>query len=460
VPAESRQAAAQPQATRRPRLFYGWWIVTAGGLIQGYTSAVFWRGFQAFFDPIVETFGWSRGATAAALSLQRTESGLISPFVGTLLDRFGPRWLMAFGVTVTGLGFVVMSLVNTLWQFYAAMALLTVGMSFGTFIVLVATVGNWFIRKRGRALAVLMSCSAIGGFTLPLLASSIDHFGWRHVLFAVGVGFWIIGYPVMFAMRRRPEDYGQVPDGSPAPPRAPRAPGAHRAAHALPARETNISARQVLTTRFFWQFAIAASLGQLISSTNLLHLPALKSYGVNPALAAFAAGSIAFGDLAGRFAMGLAGDRFDKRQLMAASFALMTVGSLALALVNARVLGITLPAAATLPVFAVGFGLGFGASIPLRLAMVADYFGRRSYGSVLGVTSSVSAVFGAIGPVFVGAMFDITESYRLGFVILAALVGVAVPMTLLLESAERVAARARLAAAHRRRMQHLPPVSP
>src|SRR3970282_2300802 len=100
------------------------------------------------------------------------------------------------------------------------------------------------------------------------------------------------------------------------------------------ARESNIGARQVLTTRFFWQFAVAASLGQLISSTNLLHPPALESYGGNPALAAFAAESIAFGDLAGRFGMGMLGDKFDKRQLMAGSFALMTVGSLAVALVN------------------------------------------------------------------------------------------------------------------------------
>ncbi|MBI4220530.1 MAG: MFS transporter [Chloroflexi bacterium] len=431
--------------TPRGGLFYGWWIVVSGGVVQGYTSAVFWRGFQAFFDPIVETFGWSRGATAGALSLQRTESGLISPFVGTLLDKFGPRSLMAFGVAVTGLGFVVMSLVHSLWQFYAAMALLTIGMSFGTFIVLVATVGNWFIRKRGRALAILMSCSAIGGFTLPILVGAIDNFGWRHVLLAVGVGFWLIGFPAMLTMRRRPEDYGLKPDGT---AQAPRAAGTR--ARAVQRREPDIPTRRVLGMRFFWQFAIAASLGQLLSSTNLLHLPALKSYGVNPAIAALAAGSIAFGDLAGRLGMGLLGDRFDKRRVMAGSFALMTVGSLALALVNARALGVSFGMAVPLPVFAIGFGLGFGASIPLRLAMIADYFGRRSYGSVMGVMSSVSAVFGAIGPIFVGAMFDITDSYRLAFLILSLLVALAVPMTWFLEDPERVAARARLAMARAR----------
>ena len=159
--------------------FYGWWIVGAGGIVQWYTSAVFWRGFQAFVPQILGTFGWSHGATAAAISLQRSESGMISPFVGVLLDKYGPRKAMAFGVFVTGGCFIFMSQMQTLWHFYLAITLLTLGMSFGTFIVFVVTVANWFVRKRARALATLMSFSALGGLTLPLLVASIDHFGWR-----------------------------------------------------------------------------------------------------------------------------------------------------------------------------------------------------------------------------------------------------------------------------------------
>ena len=136
----------------------------AGSAVQGYTSLVFWRGFTAFFDPIVETFGWSRAATAGALSLQRTEGGMISPFVGILLEKFGPRKVMFFGVFVTGLSFILMSKITTLWHFYATISLLTIGMSFGTFIVLVATVGDWFNRKRKLALSILMSASGAGGF--------------------------------------------------------------------------------------------------------------------------------------------------------------------------------------------------------------------------------------------------------------------------------------------------------
>ncbi len=167
----------QPSESSKP--FYGWWLVGSGFIVQWYTSAVFWRGFQAFFLPIVGTFGWSQAATAGAISLQRVEGGMFSPFVGFILDRYGPRWALLFGNITTGSAFILMSQVNALWQFYLAVALLTLGMSLGTFMVFITMVSNWFIRNRARALGILMTSSAIGGFTLPLLVGSIDTFGWR-----------------------------------------------------------------------------------------------------------------------------------------------------------------------------------------------------------------------------------------------------------------------------------------
>jgi MFS family permease len=425
--------------------FYGWWIVGAGGIVQWYTSAVFWRGFQAFVPPILSTFGWSHGATAAAISLQRSESGMISPFVGALLDKYGPRKLMAFGVFVTGGGFIFMSQMQTLWHFYLAIALLTLGMSFGTFIVFVVTVANWFVRKRARALATLMSFSAIGGLTLPLLVASIDQFGWREVLFAAGVGFWIIGFPATLVMRRRPEDFGMQPDGGPEYTGM----GTGDAGSTQPAiprtsriREHSITMRQAVKLRFFWQLAIVTSLGQLVSSTNLFHFAALLEYGMTAALAASAAGAVAIGDLAGRAGMAVIGDKFDKRKMLTIAMLMQTVGVAGLASINATVGGVNL-GLWPLPLFIVFFGLGFGSSIPLRLSILGDYFGRTHYGSIVGLTSSVNAIFGAAGPALVGLIHDIEGSYRLGFIILGAGLFIAIPMTLTLEPAGRVAAKAR-----------------
>ncbi len=375
--------------------------------------------------------------TGAAISLQRGESGMISPFVGVILDKYGPRKAMAFGVLLTGGGFVYMSQMQSLWQFYLAIGLLTLGMSFGTFIVFVVTVANWFVRKRARALATLMSFSAIGGLTLPILVASIDTFGWREVLLACGIGFWLIGFPATLVMRKRPEDYGMVPDGGPdeglVNGKTNRAGGI---------REQAITMRQAIKLRFFWQLAIVTSLGQLVSSTNLFHFAALLDYGMTAALAAAAAGAVAIGDLSGRAGIAVIGDRFDKRKMLTIAMIMQTVGVAGLAGINAEVLGVNL-GLWPLPLFVVFFGLGFGSSIPLRLSILGDYFGRTSYGSIVGLTSSVNALFGAAGPALVGFIYDGTDSYRLGFTTLAIMLVISIPLALGLEPAGRVAAKAR-----------------
>jgi len=408
-----------------------------------YTSSVFWRGFSVFFVAILDTFAWPRLAISAAVSIQRLEGGMFSPFVGNVIDKFGPRKVMLFGVIVTGISFMLMSRIQTLWQFYLVIVLLTVGMSFGTFIVLVTAVGNWFVRRRARALAILMSTSAIGGLTLPLLQSSIDSFGWREVMFGVGIGFFIIGIPAALAMRTRPEDYGQTPDGiTPEEARAEAAAARHMAGTTR--REVSISARSALKMRFFWQLAIATSIGQFVSATNLLHVDALEVLGMDRLFAATAVGFVAIGDFVGRASIGVIGDRFSKRTLIGVAFAIQSFGVLGLAAVNLTIGSVSL-GIAPLFLYVATFGLGFGASIPLRLAILADYFGRRNYGSIVGLTSSVNAVFGAAGAAIVAGVVDITGDYRLPFFILTALLVTAVPMTLTLESQSRVAAQARRA---------------
>ena len=417
--------------------------------MQGYASVVFWRGFQAFVNPILESFsGWSSAWFAAAISLQRGESGLISPFVGAMIDRFGPKRVMLFGIIVTGCGFITMGMMNSLWQFYLSVMLLALGMSFGTFIVFVATVGNWFVRLRARALATLMTFSAVGALALPALVWVIDAYGWRATLIGVGIGFWILGAPLAMLMRSRPEDYGMRPDGD--APFANQGDGPSNAdgsSRRTPS-ELAVSVRDALRLRAFWQIAIATSLGQLVSSSNLFHLPALLDYKIDIWLASAAAGAVAIGDIAGRVSIGIVGDRFSKKLLLAISFAIQILGVGALALINADFMGISwglLP----LPVFVMGFGLGFGASIPLRLAILADYFGRRSYGSIVGIVSSVSAVFGIAGPLLVGFTYDITASYRPGYAIMSIVLILAIPLTLTLESHARVAAKVRQTARSR-----------
>ncbi len=422
------------------------------GTVQFYTSAVFWRGFQAFVDPVLRTFtGWGSGVFASAMAILRAESSFITPFVGAAIDRFGPRPVLAFGVFVTGCGFIIMSQMQELWHFYAAMLVLGVGFSFGEFIVFVTTIVNWFIRNRSRALAAFMTFSAMGAIALPLLVWSIETFGWRTVLVCIGFGFWVIGIPALLILRRRPEDYGMRPDGDSdlVPTKSDQS--HHRLSRP---REISVGMREVLRLRTYWQFVIAIAIGELVAMTNLFHLPALLQYELGIWLASIAAGTVAIGDILGRITVGIIGDRFRAKTLLAAALAIQTIGVASLALINSKFLGISL-GLTPLPFFVFCSGFGFGSSIPLRLSILADYFGRRNYGTLVGVTSSLSSICVTAGLLFVGFMSDITDSYRPGYAVLTLLLLPTIPLTLTLQSPRRVAAMIRQTARLRVRRRAL-----
>ena len=418
--------------------------------MQFYTSAVFWRGFQAFVDPVLRSFtGWSSGAFASALALQRAESSFFTPFVGAAINRFGPRPVLVFGLFFTGCGFILLSQMQTLWHFYAAMLLLGLGTSFGEFIVFVTTVVNWFVRLRARALATVMTFSAMGAVVLPLLVWLIETVGWRTVFFGIGIGFWVIGTPVVLVLRRRPEDFGTRPDGDSdfTVARPDRAPQTHRQP-----REVSVAMRDAVRLRAFWQIVIAVSLGELVAMTNLFHLPALLEYKIDLWMASIAAGAVAFGDVLGRITIGTIGDRYNVKFLLASALSIQTIGVGSLALINSHFIGISW-GLAPLPFFVFCTGFGFGSSIPLRLSILAEYFGRRSYGTLVGVTGSISSIWVTCGLLFVGFMFDITDSYRPAYSVLTLILLPAIPLTLALESPTRVAAKVRRTARARiRRM--------
>ena len=212
--------------------------------------------------------------------------------------------------------------------------------------------------------------------------------------------------------------------------------------------------RDAVKQRAFWQIVIAVSIGELVAMTNLFHLPALLEYNIDLWLASIAAGAVAFGDVLGRITVGAIGDRYRVKFLLAFALSIQTVGVASLVLTKSDILGIDwglIP----LPFFVFCSGFGFGSSIPLRLSILAEYFGRRSYGTLVGVTSSISSVWVTCGLLFVGFMLDLTGSYRPGYAILTFLLLPAIPLTLTLDAPSRVAAKVRQTARARIRRRAL-----
>lgn len=411
---------------RKPNIFYGWWIVLSAGIVQWYSSAVFWRGFPPFFDAILSTFGWSTAATGAAVSIQRSESGLISPFVGTVIKRFGPKKVMAFGIFLTGASFIWMSRMQELWEFYCAITILTLGMSFGTFIIFLAVVGNWFHKNRGKAISMLMAGAGLGGITIPLIVLGIEEFGWRNMIFSVGLGFWILGFPTSLVLRGDPEDYGQYPDGE-------KPTSDSDSKEQVDSRNTGFSVGQALRNGNFWKLALAAGISQSVFTSNLFHLTSFKEFGLTTTLAATIIGLSWWGDISGRIIVGFITDRFDRKKLLTISFSLLTLGILGVSIIASQNEYEYLDKNLGIILFIIFFGLGFGSSVPLRLTLAADYFGRKNYGSMVGILNTVGAVFGTLSPLLIGLTKDFTGEYKYAYYILTAMMIFSIPLIISLK---------------------------
>ena len=333
TPGKPASASKGGKERQRDGVFYGWWIVLAGSISQAYTSGTFWQGFGAFFDPIIEQFGWSRALTAGAMSLQRTESGAISPFVGWFIDKFGPRNVMLFGTFLTALGFILLSRIQELWQFYAAFLVLTIGLSFGTFLIVTTAVANWFVESRSKALSFTMAGSGLGGILVPVVIWVIATTDWRTGLVIVGVGCLVVGIPVSFVMKSRPEDYGMLPDGALPPERGD---GQAQSSDAAPRRsalsgEVTMTTMQALRSRVFWQLAIAMGVSGMVMSASIHQIPAITSYGLSREIAGFAILGVSMFSVAGRLGSGYFGDRLDKRHVIAVALLFQFVGTIVFA---------------------------------------------------------------------------------------------------------------------------------
>lgn len=411
---------------KKGRIFYGWWIVSACATLNFYIGGVFFYGYQAFFDPIKDTFGWSRTAMSFAHTLQRLEGGIAAPIVGFLFDRVGPRKLMLFGVTVAGLGFILLSRVNSLWAYYLCFMVVSIGFSTGSTAVAMATIANWFIKKRTRALALMLTGFGLSGALVPVMVWLIDQSGWRDTMFFMGIVLWLIGIPIALLMRHRPEQYGLLPDGE--TPQAEGSATEESNAIAKPSGveawppEIDFTAREALRTRAFWFISLTYSIQVLASSAIFVHLITyLTTLDISRSIGALAVTGMTLTSLVGRLGFGWLGDIRDKRHLLVVTLSLQCIGVLILA-------NITSPW--HLIPFLIAYSPAYGGPIPLRPAIIGEYFGRTSFGAIQGIMMTVTVIGGLIGPIFAGWMCDVTGSYRLAFVILAFTSLAAIPVIL------------------------------
>ena len=303
------------QLVSKPRgVFYGWWIVAAGTSLYFLGIGSVFYGFSAFFTPMVAEFGWSRAVTSGAYSLSRLEGGVEGPVIGWLIDKFGARKLIFIGVTLTGVGFMALSRVNSALSLYLIFGLLvTMGFETGFFHATTTATANWFIKRRSRALSFITVGGGLGGAAIvPFLALLITNFGWRWACIVMGVLMLVLGLPLAYVVRSRPEDKGLLPDGEAVVPArealaetAPSDPDGH----ALPQtadREVNFTVREAMKTGTFWTFSGAMMLRACILSAIVVHqIPHLVDVGISYQAASGCLGTMILLSVPGRLIFGV-----------------------------------------------------------------------------------------------------------------------------------------------------------
>jgi sugar phosphate permease len=414
-------------------LFYGWWVVLASGGIIFLTTGTFFYGFGTLITPMTKEFGWSRAAIAGAFSLRTELGGVGAPVAGYLVDRVGPRRLVLVGVLLVGTGFILLSRIQTVWQLYAVAALIAIGMSATAGIVAMVAVTYWFHKKRGRALALMTVGGGSSGVMVVVLAALIAAFDWRTALLIMGLVQWGICIPLALVVRNRPQDMGLLPDGEPslsaerqvaADERETPVVVSESAVGWVAARQDEgLTISRALRTSSFWLVAFAMSLIGFGSVAVIAHQVAFleEEVGFSSLVASSVQMGVPIVSLAGRLGFGWLADYVDKRKVLAVAYLFIGIGVLLLA---------TVQSAWQVPLYLIIFAPGWGGSISVRPAFQADYFGLRAFGSIQGLMFFIGSAGSFTGPVFAGAIYDVTDSYRLAFLIVGLAVLVACPTVL------------------------------
>ncbi len=408
-----RSSTTAEQATNESKFFYGWTIVAVGFLAHIASAFSISSTLSVFLKPLSSDLGVSRGVFSLIRSGEVLIGAAAAPLVGTLIDRHGGKWLMATGGVVSGIGFLLLGQARDFWQFLLfRWLLISPGDALMGQMVVNVSISRWFVRMRGRALALAGMGHGLAKVGMPLLAASIILYaGWRTAWAVFGlVTLALVVGPALLFMRRRPEDMGLLPDGRFHGQPESGAPA--KQADSVRARSSATddvawSRREALGTPAFWLIVITFGVAHVgVSGLNLHVFSFVSDQGHSAMVAALVMSTIAFMQFSTPIVWGLLAERSNIARLIMAKFLIQAAGIL-----------VALSSPGVLSLYAGFFlyGIGMGGTSILAEMIWANYFGRISLGKIRGMGSLLTHAFSAGGPPFFGLLFDYTQSYFLSF---------------------------------------------
>ena len=390
--------------------FYGWVIVAVAFVTMG-VGVNARTAFSLLFPPILDEFGWDRGVTAGAFSFGFLVSAALSPFIGRLMERRGPRVVIEMGVGVMTAGFLLATLVRQPWHLYATLGMLVgAGGNCLGYTAHALFLPNWFVRRRGLAMSLAFAGVGVGSIiVLPWLQTIIASDGWRAACWAAGLLVLALLAPLNLLLRWKPEELGLEPDGD-------------RASHdvAAASRRTNVVdpawvavdwtlARALRTARFWW-IVVGYVTGMFAWYAVQVHQTKyLVEIGFGASDAAWALGFVSFAAIPGQIGFGHLSDRIGREWIWTVGCAGFAVCYLALLLMAHA----PTPTLLYLMIASQGV-LGYSLTSVIG-AIPAEIFEGRHYGTVFGTLMLAAIAGGAAGPWLTGLLHDGTGSYTRAF---------------------------------------------
>ncbi len=383
-----------------------WVIAGAASLTFGFIRGLH-TSFGVFFVALLDTFHWSRGVTAGLQTANLVTDALVSPFVGRLTDRLGPRRVVVAGSVVLAVGLILCSQVRTAWELYLCFGVVvSLGFAAAGVIPHVVVVSEWFPSRRGLVLGIVYGAVGVGTLVLsPLSQWLISLWGWPRVFQALAAAILILIVPLVLSTYRP----------SPASSREPS--GAATGAAAAGEWSTSLALRSLQ----FWSLFVSRMLGSIGTMLIVTHQVAhVVDIGYSHIWAAGIFGVMAFVSAGGRVAFGYLADALTKTAAYTLNIACAAVGVLAL----------TLAADTSQPwllyVYVGGFGIAFGSRAVILSAITADIFAGRGFGTIFGFSVMSVGVGGGLGAWMGGALHDLTGDYYVSFTVANSLLLVSV----------------------------------
>lgn len=389
-------------ARARAKIFFGWWIVVACFTSLLVAIGIGFQHFGVFLKYLAKDFGVSRAEVAAVRLPFEVLSAATNPLVGRLTDKYGPKMVMILGAILVGGALILLAWNQNYWQLYPLYAGIGAGFAAMALVPSSTTVSYWFKRRRGLAMGITVSGMSVGVISMvPLTTYLIESFGWRTSYLILGFMVWAITIPIIgLLIKRRPEDMGLFPDGD-----IPE--GTERGKTGFGSSQLELTTAKAVKTLSFWILFFVLILIHISFISILVHLiPFTTDQGITLRTASFAMSFDSIMSILGRLTFGILAQRFQRGNLLMLAFLLQAMGVFLLT----QMRSVQMLFLALIP-----FGLGLGGQVLLQPLIIADCFGMVAFGEIYGWLHIAITIGSGTGPVIVGYIFDITESYYWAF---------------------------------------------